>query len=232
VKKLLFALLMLLFTVLARPSRADVDYDVNLQLGYSHRFHSCPEGGCLTGSNGPVLLLQGDIALAPLARVGIYVDEELGVDGEPRPPFITSFGGRFSLTPPLPSDRMRFWVFVGVGFAAVYAPGYHQSLPFQDTSSPTAQQNGGTINEDATIPAATGSFIELPFGVGGSYRLRRPWVLLAELSGRPAFNCNGAFFDPTARAGFETAPPNTPTGVPVGSESFALFFTAGVGLDL
>jgi len=187
----------------------------------SKRFLS---GGSLTGSFGPIIGLSGDIALMPLIRVGVYVDEELAIDGEPKSPFITSFGGRVKFLPPVGSDNWRMWLFVGVGYAVVTAPGYHQTVPA--TIDEITQ-----TNQDATATPSSGSFMEIPFGVGASYKLRAPWVILGELSGRAGLNSGGSYFDPTGRNAYITSTPTDTLGFVTGTESFALILTVGIGLD-
>jgi hypothetical protein len=212
-----------------RPAHADTNFDLAFQTGVAKRFFSNPDGAAgLSGSVGPVLMVQADVALVPLVRVGAYVSQEMQFDGEPSAPFITSAGARVKLTPPLAMDKLRFWVFAGFGFAGLAAPSYHQQLPYPGQGP----QTGQAVLADSTIPAQTGSFFEVPFGLGLSYKLRAPWTLLGELSGHAAFDSGGPYFDPTGRAAYETGGNHTPAGITIGSESFALFVTAGVGLDL
>src|SRR5580704_13345755 len=109
----------------ARPARAQ-HFDASLNVGASRRFLS---GGSLSGSTGlPLVGLSGDIALAPLFRIGAYFDEERASDGEPKSPLITSFGARIKFLPPLGSSKLKAWLFVGFGYAAVLAPSYTQNV--------------------------------------------------------------------------------------------------------
>jgi hypothetical protein len=204
-----------------RPAHAQ-HFDASFNAGVSKRILS---GGSLSGSTGPIVGLAGDVALMPLIRVGAYVDEEMAFDGEPKAPFITSFGARVKFLPPLGNEKLRAWIFVGFGYAFLSAPGYHESLPLPSGS-------GTQVSQDATTPASGGTFIEIPFGVGGSYQLRAPWVLLAELSGRAGLNSSGNYFDPTGRNAFQTSAPTNNIGLITGNESFAIILTVGIGLDL
>jgi hypothetical protein len=233
VKKLLFAVFVPVAVCAARPARADTNFDLNFQTGIGRRFLSSPSGeGGLAGSWDPMLLVEADVALAPLLRLGLYVDEEIAVDGEPRAPFMTGFGGRFRFTPPgLNTEKFKFWVFAGLGFTGVVAPGYTQNLPFQ---TPTGE-NGGTAPIPANVQSANGYFIEVPFGIGGSYRLRGNWSFVCELSGRAALDSSGEYFDPTGRTATAvgtTGAQQAGAGIVIGSESVGIFLTAGVGLDL
>ncbi len=206
----------------ARPARAQTHFDASFNAGVAKRFLT---GGSLNGSFGPVIGLEGDVAVVPLVRIGVYVDEEMAADGEPKAPFITSFGGRIKLLPPIGNENYRLWLFAGFGYAALSAPSYHQSVPLPNPAS------SSLTNADVTTPSAGGSFLELPFGIGGSYRLRAPWVVQAELSGRVAMGSNGSYFDPTGRNAYQTSNGDF-LGLVIGKESVAMFFTVGIGLDL
>ncbi len=213
-------LLLALSVFATRPAHAQ-HADANFEAGLSKRFLS----GGLKGSVGPIIGLSGDLALMPLIRVGAYFDEELAADGEAKAPFITSFGGRVKFLPPLGSEKLRAWLFVGIGYAIVSAPGYHTSEPVPNFNT------GGQSNVDATVASTGGSFVEIPFGIGGSYQLRAPWVVLAELSGRASLGSGGNYFDPTGRPATITSTGDS-IGIITGSESFAVILTVGIGLDL
>lgn len=202
----------------ARPALAQ-HYDVSFNAGVSKRFMS---GGSLEGSTGPIIGLAGDIALAPLFRFGVYLDEELAYDGEPKSPYITTVGGRIKFLPPLGSDKVKAWIFVGFGYGALIAPSYTQTI------GPTADNQ--SANQQGTALKDGGSFLEIPFGLGASYKLREPWVVLAELCGRAAVSSSGSYFDPTGRPAVTAS--GESTGLVTGEESFAIIFTVGIGIDL
>jgi hypothetical protein len=228
VKKLLFAVFVLVAVCAARPASADTNFDLNVQTGVGRRFLASPSGGGgLAGSWDPILLVEADVALVPLLRLGVYLDEEIAIDGEPKAPFMTGFGGRFKFTPAgLNNEKFRFWVFVGLGFTGVVAPGYTQSLPYQTPNG----ENGTTTLIASNVQAVNGYFVEIPFGLGGSYKLRGNWSFVSELSGRATVDSGGEYFDPSGRPA--TAPNQVAAGNVIGSESVAIFLTAGVGLDL
>jgi hypothetical protein len=221
VKKLLFALFLLAAAGVARPARADTNFDLSLQTGAGYRFRA----NGLPGSWDPMLIVQADVALVPMLRLGLYLDEEIAIDGEPSAPFMTGFGGRFKFTPAgLNNENFRFWVFAGFGFTGVVAPGYSQSLPY---SNPNGT---GETQVTANVQPVNGYFLEFPFGFGASYKLRGNWSFVSELSGRADLDSSGEYFDPTGRPA--SAPNQVAAGGIMGTQSVAIFLTAGVGLDL
>jgi hypothetical protein len=223
VKKLLFAVFVLLAVCAPRPASADTNFDLNFQTGAGYRVLS----NGLPGSWDPILLVEADVALVPMLRLGLYLDEEIAIDGEPKAPFMTGFGGRLKFTPAhLNTDKFRFWVFAGVGVTGIVAPAYNQSLPYQTPSG----VSGSTVLINSNVQAVNGYIVEIPFGIGGSYKLRGNWSFVSELSGRAAVDSGGEYFDTTGRPA--TAPNQVASGVPIGTESIGIFLTAGVGLDL
>jgi hypothetical protein len=90
---------------------------------------------------------------------------------------------------------------------------------------------GGT-QTDALVVGAGGGFFEVPFGFGVSYKLRRPWHVMAELSGRAGFGFSGSVFD--LGPGRTGTPPSGPTfylsnpGLP----SFGASLLLGIMVDL
>jgi hypothetical protein len=212
-----FFLALTLFS--ARPAHAQ-HFDANFETGYSRRFLS---GGTLTGSNGfPLIGVTAAIALAPLFRLGVYFDEELANDGEPKSPFITTLGARIKFLPPLGSKKWKMWLFLGFGYGAVVAPSYTQVVG-ATADNPNPNQTGTALKDG-------GSFLEVPFGIGASYKLRAPWVVLGELSGRAGLNSQGSYFDPTGRP--TVTAQGDSLGLITGSESFAILATLGIGIDL
>jgi hypothetical protein len=221
VKKLLFTLSLLGAAVVARPARADTNFDLSVQTGVGYRVLT----NGLSGSWDPMLLVEADVALVPMLRLGLYLDEEIAIDGEPRAPFMTGFGGRFKFTPAgLNTEKFRFWVFAGFGVTGVVAPGYTQSQFFANPNGP------GGVSVQATDQAVNGYFLEVPFGFGASYKLRGDWSFLAELSGRAALDSSGEYFDPSGRPASSSSP--VAAGDIIGTESIGVFLTAGVGVDL
>jgi hypothetical protein len=221
VKKLLFALFVPLAVCAARPARADTNFDLSVQTGVGYRVLA----NGLPGSWDPMLLVEADVALVPMLRLGLYLDEEIAIDGEPRAPFMTGFGGRFKFIPAgLNTDKFRFWVFAGFGVTGVVAPAYSQTQYFSNPNG------SGSTPVATTDQAVNGYFLEFPFGFGASYKLRGNWSVLGELSGRAALDSSGEYFDPTGRPATSSSP--LAAGDIIGTESIGVFLTAGVGLDL
>ena len=133
---------------------------------------------------------------------------------------ITSFGARVKLTSPLPLDPLRVWVFAGFGYAAAYGPSYHTTYDY-----------GGP--RDTLAPGAGGGFFEVPFGIGASYKFRRPWCFTAELGGRVGMGFHGSVFDKDGRAGVVYWPGAPYPGfVPnAGTDTFGISLMLGVMID-
>jgi hypothetical protein len=223
----LFALLSLSY---ARPASAQVHWDANVQAGFSRRFFSGSSGSAgITGSNGPVVGLEGDVALLPLLRLGAYFDYESAYTGEPAPPQAFSFGARVKLA--IPGTRMNthWWLFTGFGAVAWEAPAYTQAIDVPVTGSVPTSVN-------ANIQAASGNFFEVPIGVGAGWRFHKPWELVAELQGRFGFDMNGSYFTDDGTGDGLTRPASIPNNgftpaITTGSDTFALLLTVGIGLD-
>jgi hypothetical protein len=204
-----------------RLARAQVHWDASAGIGAMKRFlTSKPSGGGDAGF-GPAGEIHGHIALLPLFRVGAYVAHDIApMPGDVAALQITSLGARAKLTSPWPLDPWRAWAFAGFGYAGAYGPSY---------TTRVVQAGTGT---DALVVGAGGGFFEIPFGVGVSYKLRRPWHLMAELSGRAGFGFSGSLFDlGPGRSGMpKTGPPvylSNP-GVPSVGASLLL----GITVDL
>jgi hypothetical protein len=171
---------------------------------------------------GPSLELHGHVALLPLLRVGAYLGHDIApLPGDMSALQITSFGARAKATSPWPLDPWHIWMFAGFGYAGVYGPSYatHVAAP-------------GGRETDARFEGAGGGFLEVPFGVGVSYKLRRPWHLMAELSGRGGFGFRGSVFElPVGRTG---TPQSGPTFYVVnpGVPSFGASLRLGITVDL
>ena len=227
-KKALFSLLFAPFFLLALPSRdahAQVHWDASLQAGGSGRLFS---NGGLTGSIGPVVGIEGDVAVVPLLRLGLYADYEYADTGEPAAPSAVSFGGRVKLMLPGYRHAVHLWIFSGFGGVFWDAPQYGVTDP---TSSPP----------NVTVTPATGWFLEVPVGVGMGWRFRRPWELVAELQGRIGFDMNGSYFgqaggfaDQSGNSLVTTRPTTANDGTggyPTGNDVLAILLTVGIGFD-
>lgn len=217
---LLFAVTLAL-TTLTSPARAQLHWDASAQAGVTKRVLSNRIPGVGDAGFGPAAELHGHVAILPLLRVGAYVGHDISPQpGDVRALQITSFGLRAKVSSPLPLDPWRVWAFVGFGYAGAYGPSFHTSI------------DAAPVKATALATGAGGGFFELPFGVGGSYKLRRPWHLTAELSGRATFGYAGSLFDVNnGRAGFAEGQPQLLLSNP-GTPAFLLGLMVGVMLDM
>lgn len=223
-----------LSVLLAAPSaRAQLRWDASLQAGGAGRFFSgSSQVSGLSGSVGPLVGLEGDIALLPLLRVGAYVDYEYADTGEPTPPSAVSFGARAKVMIPGYRSNVHWWLFTGFGGVVLDAPGYTQ---------PVVAPNADT----AVVAPAMGYFMEIPVGLGMGWRVRKPWEVVAELQGRFGFDMSGSYFtDDGSGAGRYrpatgsstnaqgvTTTSSLPIPLPTGTDVFAVLLTVGIGLD-
>jgi hypothetical protein len=210
----------------SRPALAQTHWDMALDGGGSLRLRT--SGTDQTGFGG-LVGLRAHVAVFPLVRLGAYVNEEISSTGEPSPRRYTHFGARLKVNAPTGSDDFRAWLFLGFGYAAVYSSSFDNLVQGTDTS-------GNPTTTKTTALGAGGGFYEIPVGVGGAWRLRKPWELIAELSGRFGFGATGSLYASDGRPGI--GPDATGTGLgptafaPVGNDSFAIFLTVGIGVDL
>ena len=203
------------------PAGAQVHVDVGAEVGIMKRFL----GGRLSGNPdagfGPVAEIHAHVALLPMLRVGAYVEHDISPISGVSKRQITSGGLRAKWLPPfVRTDKYYTWAFVGVGYAGVYMPSFHTQVP--SSSDPTRVVDG-------SIGGSTGSFIEMPLGVGFAYKLRKPWELTVELGSRIGFFHGGAAYDgPTGSApGYPVLTADGP-----GKDVFALSLSVGINLDL
>lgn len=224
-----FALLFSLFAVLfafSSTANAQVHWDVGAEAGVMKRvLTSRPAGGSDAGF-GPIVGVHAHVALMPLIRVGVYLDGELSPTDEPTSRRIYSGGLRVKLTPPIsPADAIRFWAFAGFGYAGVYSPAYHADLVIRDAA-------GNVTKQGIDASGAGGHFLEIPLGVGMGWRLRKPWELTAELSGRLGIANGGTLYSADGRAATATGVPGDVRATTPGQDSWAIGLTIGIGLDL
>jgi hypothetical protein len=202
------------------PARAQLHWDASASAGVMRRvLVNKPAGAGGDAGFGPVGEIHGHIALVPLFRLGAYVGHDIApMPGDITALQITSFGARVKATSPWPLDPWRIWAFVGFGYAGVYGPSYHTHVPGAQT--------------DALVVGAGGGFFEVPLGLGVSYKLRRPWHLMAELSGRGGFGFSGSVFDSaTGRSAFPQNGASFYASNP-GVPSFAASLLLGIMVDL
>jgi hypothetical protein len=168
---------------------------------------------------GPVVQLQGHVALIPMVRIGAY----FSYDVSPLPPVGTrSFyegGLHLRVTPPLLPAPWRLWVYGGLGYAYTYAASYHR------------QETIGMQSVDVLFNGVPGGLLEAPLGFGLGYRLRgvaAPWMPFVELGGRGSVWFFGPMYlDPQS----VTAQGYRVFGPYAGKDSFALTLSVGLSLE-
>ena len=182
---------------------AQVHWDASAQIGVMKRnLVERPVGGARDATIGPAGQLTAHVALFPLVRVGAYFGHDISpFQGEASARDITWGGLRAKLMSPWPRGDLRGWLFFGFGYAGVY-----------ERSTPAAG-----------LPGAGGSFFEVPFGLGASYKLRKPWEVCAELGGRVGFGHTGSIYEPVSE-------PRQTTWH--GTDRFGVGLTVGVLVDL
>ncbi len=220
------------FLCIASPAAAQTHWDIGAEAGAMRRVLSQRPAQPNEGPPGhdagfgPVGELHLHLAVLPMLRVGAYITHDVSpISGQPARQ-TTSGGLRVKLTPPFPSGRWRAWAFAGFGYAGVYGPSYHTTLLL-------SQSQGGTPSAtDALVDGAGGGYFEVPVGVGIGYLVKKPWQVTLELGTRFGFGFNGSLYDTTNGRG-ATAPGYSPVGVDVpGEDTFALYLSAGLSLDL
>src|SRR5690606_37872691 len=79
------------------------------------------------------------------------------------------------------------------------------------------------------VEGGGGTFFEVPFGIGASYKLYKPWELCAELGARAGFGHSGTIYDPPG-PGVAVSDFAGQRASPAGLDRFALGLTVGVML--
>ena len=225
------ATLVALFALLgARRAEAQVHWDIGVHGGVAKRFltdKTCVVGApCRDAFFGPVVGLQAHLALIPFVRAGVYGSFEVSpLDGGPAAARnMFAFGAQAKVMSPWPRDDWRMWLTLGVGYVATYAPSY--TITLRPNPDP-----GGKGSYPAIVDGGGGGFIEVPVGLGVSYRLRKPLMVYAELLGRFGGGFWGTVYgEHGGRAA--TSPLGPTTIAPAGSDFFSLGLVVGVGLDI
>jgi hypothetical protein len=219
------------------PATAQVHWDASAQVGVMKRFlHDRPPGSSVSGDFGPTGQLTGHVALLPLIHVGGYFGHDIShlsasTSSAPNATRNITFGGvRVKGMIPFVRNPFRLWVFAGFGYAGVYSQSFSTTFAVPDGLGATQLRPG-------RVEGAGGSFFEVPFGVGASYRLFKPWELSAELGARTGFGHTGSVYEGNGPQ--VTVPrPGDPGGsssenaAPAGLDRFAIGLTVGVMIDL
>jgi hypothetical protein len=200
----------------ARPASGEggssgvVRWDVAAEAGAWQRFVRGGEPGAPRPGVGPGAALLVHVALVPMVRVGAYVAYDLSpIEGRSPREYLEG-GLRLKVTPPIFGPPWRAWIYTGVGAAWSYQPSYTVApAPMAPTPTPASD----------VLPGAAGGLLELPFGVGLGYRLRKEWTVFAELGGRASL---------LAWGGMEQAPVCLCRDAFVGKDSFAVGLSVGV----
>lgn len=218
------ALITLLVTpIVARTASAQVHWDASAQLGVQKRFLGNRAIGSDDAGFGPIGQLTGHVALLPLVHVGGYFGHDISPVGETARNI--TFGGlRVKGNIPFVKGSWRGWVFVGFGYAGVYQQSFDATIAKPDPlGGPPTRLSG-------RAEGAGGSFFDLPFGFGASYKLFKPWELCAELGARAAFGHTGSVYE---RGPQLTLPNDAGQNVtPAGLDRFGLGLTVGILIDL
>lgn len=218
-----FVLLALLFD--ARPASAQLHWDIGVQGGVQKRFLA---GGAAEPGFGPMAQLQAHVALLPLVRVGGYFGYELSpLDGDKAPRDMLGGGLRVKVMSPWPRGDVRLWLFLGFGLQGVYARSYHTTVLTEVTpGSPTS----GLAPRDALVHGSGGRFFEVPFGIGVSYKLRKPFELFGELGSKVGFASSGSTYDDGPTVSIAGRP--DANGTVAGQDRFSIGLSLGLLIDL
>jgi hypothetical protein len=217
---------LLFTTTFTTTAHAQLHWDASAQAGIEKRVLGARPAGGKDAGFGPALQLAGHIAFLPLVRLGAYVGHDispLGGDASARD--ITWGGARVKVMSPWPRGAMRLWVFFGFGYDGVYQRS--TSAP-RNFPGPTGMP---VVRGDAVVHGAGGGFFEVPYGIGASYKLRKPWELCAELGGRTGFGFSGSAYEAPGPRVSSVGRPDS-NALPAGNDRFAIGLTVGVLVDL
>lgn len=210
-----------------REAQAQLHWDASAQLGVMKRFAADRPAGTDDVGFGPTGQLTGHLALLPLVHVGGYVGHDISpLPGDGAARNITFGGLRAKGMLPWVRGSVHAWIFAGFGYAGVYSPSY-------DTVFSLPDADGNVTPRAVRVQGAGGRFFEVPFGLGASYKLRKPWELCAELGARMGFGHDGSVYErpgPEVRVVDGGGPRQNV--LPAGLDRFALGLTLGVMIDL
>jgi hypothetical protein len=214
------------FLALPRLASAQLHWDASVQLGGMKRFVVARPPGNDDVGVGPTGQIAAHLALLPLVHAGVYVGHDISPLPDPAAARnITFMGVRGKVAVPMSAD-VRLYGFLGFGFALVTQQGFdYPGFPYVGPA-------GTTVRKDATVESAGGHFFEVPFGLGASYKLRKPWELCAELGARVGFAHSGSAYDELRGAQVKAPGEVDQNLTSSGIDRFALGLTVGVMLDL
>ena len=202
---------------------AQTRWDASVMIGVGKRFLT---DAYAQPGFGPAATVVGHVAVIPLLRVGPYLAYDASPLGDGPSRRFYSLGARAKIQAPWATARVHGWGFVGAGYTAVYGPSEERTL---SVASLGEVATGPKVPTPVSVGGAGGGLVEIPVGVGIGYRLRRPWEVLFELSGRFGFGFGGSLY----RGRDAVSDVNgTQVLAPVGRDTVGLFLTGGIGLDL
>lgn len=207
-------------------ARAQLHWDASAQVGGMKRVLGDRPAGGEDAGFGPVGQLTAHVALLPLVRLGAYFGHDISPLGGPSSARDLTWGGlRAKIMSPWPRGNLRAWVFAGFGYAGVYA---RSTTGERDLA---AGPGMAPVRSSAVVQGAGGSHFHLPFGVGASYKVWKPWELCAELGMSTGFGHTGSAYE---APGPEVSSPGRPDGnvAPAGKDRFAIGLTVGILIDL
>ncbi|MBS2018580.1 MAG: hypothetical protein JST00_37285 [Deltaproteobacteria bacterium] len=215
----------LLVTLSAGSAAAQLHWDTGAAVGVQKRFLA---SGAADAGFGPTAQLQAHVALLPLVRVGGYLGYEISpLDGDRAARDMFGGGLRVKIMSPWPRGDVRLWLFVGFGLQAMYARSYRTTVLAEVTPGNPA---GGVAPREALVGGSGGRFLEVPFGIGVSYKFRKPFELFGELGSRVGFAGSGSAYDLGPSLSVAGRPD---TNAPVaGQDRFSLGLSLGLLIDL
>jgi hypothetical protein len=147
-----------------------VHWDADAQVGGSQRLTAGGDRGAPSPGLGPMFELQGHVAVLPMLRAGLYLEQDVSPAQDAGPRTFWAGGLHARVTPPLLSSPWRSWLFAGVGVAYAYSKAVHTD----------------------------GGMLDLPLGVGLGRKVGHSWMLFAELGVRFGALFYGAMYDHAA----------------------------------
>jgi len=203
-------------------AHAQVHGDLGFQGGVERPLFG---GGAGSGAFGPRLGVDAHVALLPLVRIGAYTAFAIAPTSDAAPArHVLSAGAHAKILAPWVRGDFRLWLGVGAGYAAIYAPSYRTTVvvTHADGSPPTPT--------DALVIGAGGGRLEVPVGLGGAWRFRKPWALTLEIGALFGFAHTGSVY--TGRHAYLAGDDFAQNVAALGKDYVTPFATAGVSLDL
>jgi hypothetical protein len=149
----------------SRPAHAQLRWDVGAQAGVTKRFTTGAAPGAPSPGLGPSFGLQGHVALVPMVRIGVYLEQDISPMSPLGPRTFWAAGLHLRVMPPLLGGGWRTWLFAGFGYA------------YTDWSS----------------EAVSGGIFDAPVGVGLGRKIGS-WLIFGELGTRFGFGFYGPMY--------------------------------------